>query len=66
MFESIYLTMLVRPIYEKPIDTAEDILDSGLNILYLPGTEAIVELTKNSPSIISRALADRIVIAKVI
>ena len=66
MFESVYLTMLVKPIYEKPIDTAEDIIDSGLNILAGPGTHAILELMKNSPSIIAQTFAERTIVAEVI
>ena len=66
MFESIYLTMLVKPIYEKPLDTAEDIIDSGLNILAGPGSEAIISLMKNSPSIIAQTFAERTIIPEVI
>ena len=66
MLESNYLTILLKPNYEKPIDTAEDIIDRGLAILTSPGMESIVEMTKNSPFYITRILAERTFVAKVI
>ena len=66
MFESLYLTTLIKPTYEKPVDTAQDILDRGLTVLYPPGTESGVEILKNSPSAVNRALAKMTVVAKVI
>ena len=66
MLESNYLTILLKPYFEKPVDTAEDIIDRGLNIIYYPGSEAIVEQLKNSPLEVDRALAERRVVPKVI
>ena len=66
MFESNYFTMLMKPIYEKPVDTAQDVVDRGLSIIFGPGMESIVERQKNSPSAVNRALAELVVIAKVI
>ena len=66
MFESLYLTMLMKPVYEKPVDTALDILDRGLAIIGSPGSESKVEIFKNSPSAVTRALAKMTVVAKVI
>ena len=63
-FGANYLSILVKPNYEKPIDTAEDILDRGLTIIFFPGTESIVESMKNSPSNISRELAERTIVPK--
>ena len=54
MFESNYLTMLMKPTYEKPVDTAQDILDRGLTIVWPPGTDSF------------GVDSDRIIIAKVI
>ena len=54
MFESTYLTMLMKPIYEKPVDTAQDILDRGLTIVWPPDTDSF------------GVDSDRIIIAKVI
>ena len=66
MFESNYFTMLMKPTYEKPVDSAEDIIDRGLAVLSSPGTESIVEMQKNSPFYITRTLAERTIVPKVI
>ena len=41
MLESNYLTILITPAYEKPVDTPEDIIERGLTILYNPGGESM-------------------------
>ena len=64
--ECNYLTILMKPNYEKPIDTAEDILDRGLTIIPNPGTGSIVEALKSSPFEITRKLAERTTVPKVI
>ena len=66
MFESLFFSMLMKPIYEKPVDTAQDVLDRGLKIIYPPGTEFIVETMKNSDDAVLNALAKITVVAKVI
>ena len=66
MFESTYLTMLMKPTYEKPVDTAEDILDRGLSVIKSNIAAAIVEAEKNSSFAIIRELAERTIIPKVI
>ena len=66
MLEANYLTILLKPSYEKAVDTAEDILDRNLTVIYPPGTESIVEILKNSPSKITRDLAESSIVAKVI
>ena len=66
MFQSEYLTMLIKPIYEKPIDTAQDVLDRGLTVIWPPGLDSDHEYWKNSPSKIRRQFAERIIVAKVI
>ena len=66
MLEANYLTMLLKPSYEKAIDTAQDILDRNLSVLNLPGSESLVEVWKNSPFEKSRALAERTFVPKVI
>ena len=65
-FGANYLSILVKPNYEKPIDTAQDVLDRGIEVIYPPGSESIVEMLKNSPSSITRQLAERTDVAKVI
>ena len=37
MLEANYLTMLVKPYYEKPVDTAQDVIDKGLTVIAYPG-----------------------------
>ena len=66
MLESNYLTMLMKPNYEKPVDTAQDILDKNLRILIGPGYSARLEMEKNSLFNITRALAERTFLSKVI
>ena len=66
MFECNYLTILMKPTYEKPVDTAQDVLDRELRVINYPGGESIVEMLKNSPYIITRTLAERTIVAKVI
>ena len=65
MFEAKYLTILLNPSYEKPVDTAQDIIDRGLSVILLPGTESIVEILKNSPSAVNRELAERTIVPEV-
>ena len=66
MLEANYLTILLKPSYEKAIDTAQDVIDRGLTLIKGPGTESKVEILKNSPSNITRTLAERTIVAKVI
>ena len=66
MFECNYFTMLMKPTYETPIDTAEDILDRGLAIIDVPGRESMVHMLKKSPFYITRTLAERTIVPKVI
>ena len=56
----------MKPTYEKPVDTAQDVQDRGLTVLYPPGLESKIEILKNSPSAVTRALAKMTVVAKVI
>ena len=49
MFLSNYLAILMKSNYEKPVDTAKDVLDRGLTVLKSPGSLGIVENLKNSP-----------------
>ena len=65
-FECNILDILLKTNYEKPVDTAQDVLDRGLTVIYPPGFGSAVEIMKNSPSADIRALARMIVVAKVI
>ena len=66
MFESLYLTILLKPTYEKPVDTAQDVLDRGLTIISYPGAESLKEMSKNSASAVTRKLAEVTIVPKVI
>ena len=57
--------MLMKPIYETPINTAQDVLNRGLPVIYYPRTESAVEIEKNSQSYITRQLAERGIVPKV-
>ena len=65
-FESVFLDILLKQNYEKPVDRAEDVRDRNLTVVYPPGTESIVKMMKNSPSAITQELAEMIVVPKVI
>ena len=66
ILECNYLTILVKPVYEKPIDTAEDIIERDITIMGMPGTESIVETLKKSPFPLTRALAERTDVPEVV
>ena len=66
MLEANYLSILLKPNYEKPIDTAQDVFDRNLKIIFPPYRESSVEFLKNSPFAVNRALAKMTVVAKVI
>ena len=60
--ESNYLGILLKTNYEKPVDTAQDILDRGLTVISPPGSKAIIEMLKRSSSAVTRALAEMTVV----
>ena len=65
-YESSLLDIILKRNYEKAVDTAQEVLDRGLSLIYPPGSESIVEILKNSPSYVTRTLAERTVVPKVI
>ena len=65
-YDSSFLDILLKKYYEDPVDTAQDVLDRGLTVIYIPGSESSVEVLKNSPSYVTRTLAERTVVSKVI
>ena len=65
-FGSVFLGILLKPNYGKPVDTAEDVVDRGLKVIKSPGMESMVKMLKQSPFPITRTLAERTYIAKVI
>ena len=66
MLEANFLSILLKPNYGKPIDSAEDVLDRGLQIIVGQKTDSLQEMLKKSPSRITRELADRTIVPKVI
>ena len=65
-YESSLLDIILKRNYEKAVDTAQELLDRGLSIIDTPGAESVVETLKNSPSYITRTLAKRTLVPKVI
>ena len=66
ILECNILATLLKPVYEKPIDTAEDIIEKGIKIIAYPGQESVVEALKKSPFPLTRALAENTYVAKVV
>ena len=66
ILECNYLTVLVKPVYEKPIDTAEDVVERGIQIINGPGREALVETLKKSPFSLTRKMAENTYVPKVV
>ena len=66
ILECNYLTVLIKPVYEKPIDTAEDIIERGIWQIDTPGRESMVETLKKSPFPLTRALAENTYVPKVV
>ena len=66
ILECNILATLLKPVYEKPIDTAEDIIERNIKIIYIPRTESIIEGLKISPFPLTRALAENTYVTKVV
>ena len=66
MLESNFLTILLKPNYEKYVDTAEDVINRGLGVIFSPGMESMKKTLMNSPYYGVRTLAERTIVPKVI
>ena len=66
MLESNFLTILLKQNYEKYVDSPQDVLDRGLAVLTSPGQESMKKMLMNSPYYITRTLAERTIVPKVI
>ena len=66
ILECNYLTVLIKPVYETPIDTAEDIIERGVKRIDIPGKESMVETLKKSSSPLTRAIAENTYVSKVV
>ena len=58
--------MLLKPVYENPVDTAEDIIERGLTIIRTPNAGSMVEAAKKSPFELTRKTAELSYIATVL
>ena len=67
-YESSFLDILLKKNYEDPVDSAQDVLDKNLTVIWVPdiGSESLVDRLKKSPNNITRTLAEKTVVAKVI
>ena len=65
-YESSLLDIILKRNYEKAVDTAQQLLDRGLPVIVAPGSESLIDIWKNSPSYVTRTLAERTIVPKVI
>ena len=65
ILECNYLTVLLKPTFEKPVDTAEDIIERGLTIISAPNTGSLFEAAKKSPFEAVRKMAELNYVTKV-
>ena len=64
--ECNFLTILVKPNYEKPVDTAKDVLDRGLTVVWYPYYEEWREMLLNQNlSQVTKDLAENTYVSKV-
>ena len=69
MFGANYLPMLLKPNYEKPVDSPQDIIERGLTVIWPPGWGDYLEMMKNdygNPDPNARQLAEITIVPKVI
>ena len=64
--ESLILDVIMKKYYEDPVDTAQDVIDRNMSVIYTPGSESILENEKNSPSDLTKALVKLTEVANVI
>ena len=61
---SNYLTVLLRPSYEEPVETAADLINRDITPFYLPGGEIIRQFFAASSDPNYQEISKRLVIAK--
>ena len=61
---SNYLTVLIKPSYEPPVDTAQDVWDRGLIINIIPVGAIWKQFLEVSGIPVYNQLAERVVLAK--
>ena len=62
---SNYLPVLIKPSYQKPVETYEDVIARNLTVIDVPGRESLVETDKNSQYPIVRQIAEITYVVKV-
>ena len=65
MLEANYLTMLLKPNYEKAVNTAQDVIDRNLTVIWIPGMEDTKEIQMNFPPGTTRRIAELANVPKV-
>ena len=64
-FNAIYLTMLMKPNYEKPIETAQELRDKGYSIIIEKSSEYYHKnLLETSPDPVYQELNQRAIVAE--
>ena len=58
ILECNYLTVLLKPVYEEPVDTAEDIIERNCTVIMSPESGSLVEAAKKSPFEMTRKTAE--------
>ena len=61
---SNYLTVLLRPRYEEPVETAADLIKRDITPFYQPGGEIYRQIFAASPDPVHQEISRRLVIAK--
>ena len=61
---SNYLSVLLGPSYEKPVDTTADLIERNITLFLWPGTENWIRHFKDSPDPNFQELSQRIIISK--
>ena len=59
-----FLTVLLTPSYEEPVDTAKDVIKRGIIPFNLPGREIWIQFFADSPDPIYQEISRRLVIAQ--
>ena len=59
-----FLTVLLRPSYEEPVETAKDLINRNIIPFNAPGTEMWIQFFADSPDPIYQEISRRLVIAK--
>ena len=61
---SNYLTVLLRPSYEEPVETAADLIKRNITPILYPGGETYIQLFSASPDPVYQEISRRFVVAK--